>query len=87
MAIKKRQSIPKKLHGDDREVVGFIQGLIDYQNYLIPTGTAIRSYCTTTPPGFLALDGSTYSATTYPDLYAAIGTTTLPTNAGMVIKT
>lgn len=84
---KRRQDIPSKLHMNDREVLGFIQSLIDYQKFLIPTGTAIRSYCTTTPTGFLALDGSTYSATTYPDLYAAIGTTTLPVNAGFIIKT
>lgn len=85
--MKKRQNIPDKLHQNDREIVGFIQDILDYRKYLIPTGTAIRSYCTTTPTGFLALDGSTYSATTYPDLYAAIGTTTLPILAGYVIKT
>lgn len=84
---KRNHNIPVKLHQNDREIVGFIQDLIDYQKYLIPTGTAIRSYCTTTPDGFLALDGSTYSATTYPDLYAAIGTTTLAVNAGFIIKT
>ena len=83
----RNHNIPRKLHQNDREIVGFIQDLIDYQKYLVPTGTAVRSYCTTTPTGFLALDGSTYSATTYPDLYAAIGTTTLPTRAGFIIKT
>lgn len=85
--MKKRQNIPDKLHQNDREIVGFIQDILDYRKFLIPTGTAILSYCTTTPTGFLALDGSTYSATTYPDLYAAIGTTTLPTVSGYIIKT
>lgn len=87
MARKKAPNVPAKLHGDDREIMGFLQYLIDNAKWLVPTGTAVRSYCTTTPAGFLALDGSTYSSSDYPDLYAAIGTTTLPTNAGFVIKT
>ena len=87
MARKKAPNIPNKLHGDDREVVGFLQYLIDNSKALVPTGTAVRSYCTTTPTGFLALTGGTYSATDYPDLYAAIGTTTLPTLANYIIKT
>lgn len=87
MAKQRRPNIPVKLHQDDREIVGFLTTVLNFQKYLIPTGTAIRSYCTTIPDGFLSLDGSTYSATTYPDLYAAIGTTTLPVNAGFIIRT
>lgn len=84
---KKSPNIPDKLHGDDREIVGFLQYLIDYRKSLVPTGCAVRNFATTVPDGFLSCDGSTFSAATYPDLYTALGsTTTLPTLAGYVVK-
>ena len=86
MARRKRPNIPAKLHQDDREIVGFLTALLDYQNYLVPTGVAVRNFALTVPDGFLSCDGSTFSATTYPDLYAALGSTTLPVLAGYVIK-
>ena len=33
---------------------------------------------TSIPTGYLLCDGSTYSSVTYPDLFAVLGTTTLP---------
>ena len=38
------------------------------------------------PSGFLECDGSTFSSTDYPDLYSALGSTTLPNNSGYIIK-
>lgn len=47
--------------------------------YLDDAGTAVPSWVTAcTVPPYLNCDGSTYSAVTYPALFAKIGTTTLP---------
>ena len=86
MARRKRPNIPAKLHMDDREIVGFLTALLDYHLYLVPTGVAVRNFATSVPAGFLSCAGSTFSATTYPDLYAALGSTTLPVLADYVIK-
>lgn len=46
---------------------------------LVPVGTVIFWFGSGTPPyPWLKLDGSTYSSTTYPLLYAHLGSTTLP---------
>ena len=84
---RKRPNIPAKLHQDDREIVGFLTTLLDYQKALVPTGCAVRNFATTVPDGFLSCDGSAFSSATYPDLYAAIGSATLPVLAGYVVKT
>jgi len=90
--------MPRKLHGDDREVVAFLQTLLDYHHQLIQTGMRIKWRSTTAPSGnFLACDGATITNSDYPELvaYAAndpdftVGATTtvLPTDAGFYIKT
>ncbi len=84
---RRRSNVPQKIHQDDREVLGFYQALLDYQRGLVPTGVAIRNHALTVPEGYLECDGSTFSATTYPNLAAALGGTTLPVQAGFVIKT
>ena len=97
MPRKTRPTIPAKLHGDDREVVGFLTTLIDYDTQLIPTGQGIRHFLPTVPEGFLNCDGSAVSRTTYATLFLALGTTygagdgvtsfNLPNASGFVIKT
>ena len=52
----------------------------------MPIGSEIEYAGTTAPTGFLKCDGSTYSQTTYPELYAILGTTTLPNKSGYIIK-
>ena len=44
----------------------------------IPIGTIKYFYGDTIPSGFLECDGSTFSASSYPELYNVLGTTTLP---------
>ena len=97
MARKTRATIPSKLHQDDREVVGFLTTLIDYETSLIPAGQGIRHFLPTVPEGFLLADGSAVSRTTYQTLFQALGTTygagdgvttfNLPNVAGYVVKT
>ena len=97
MTRRQRPNIPRKIHLDDREVLGFYQTILDYQPYLIPTGKGIRHFLSTVPDGFLSCDGSAVSRSTYGNLFAAIGTTygagdgsttfNLPTAAGFVIRT
>ena len=52
----------------------------------MPIGSEIEYAGTTAPTGFLKCDGSTYSQVTYPELYAILGTTTLPNKSGYIIK-
>jgi len=52
----------------------FIQGK-NVGNYLIPPGTILPFAGTTAPNGYLPCDGSAVSRSTYPDLFAALGTT------------
>ena len=97
MPRKTRPTIPAKLHGDDREVVGFLTTLIDYDTQLIPTGQGIRHFLPTVPEGFRNCDGTAVSRTTYATLFQALGTTygagdgvttfNLPNASGFVIKT
>jgi hypothetical protein len=60
-----------------RDFFNFLRDLVQIQ---IPIGGIIASLSDTAPKGFLAM-GSTYSRTLYPQLYAILGTETLPENA------
>ncbi len=44
----------------------------------VPVGTIISYIGTNTPSGWLLCDGSTFSSSTYPELYSVLGSTTLP---------
>lgn len=98
MPLIKHQNIPAKLHRDDREIVAFLQGLLDYAHGLVPTGARIKWKSTEEPPGgYLQCNGQVITNSQYPDLvsYAVndadftVGatTTTLPTDAGFWVKT
>lgn len=98
MTLRKHQNIPTILAEMGRDVVAFLQGLLDYRHSLINTGTRISWKSTATPDGgYLKLDGSVIANASYPALitYAAndstftIGatTTTLPNEANTWIKT
>ena len=52
----------------------------------IPVASEVKFDGTDIPSSFLACDGSTFSATIYPELAEALGGTTLPTNNGYIIK-
>ena len=96
MTRRTRPNIPRKIHLDDREVLGFYQAILDYQPHLVQTGCGIRNFMTTVPQGFLSCDGSAVSRSTYGALFTAIGTTygvgdgsttfNLPTLANFIIK-
>lgn len=52
----------------------------------IPVASEIKFDGANIPSSFLVCDGSTFSATDYPELAEALGGTTLPTNSGYIIK-
>ena len=41
-------------------------------NAIMPVGTRIEGFWRSAPTGFLACDGTSYSRTTYADLYAVV---------------
>lgn len=49
------------------------------QTRAVAPGTITQWGGATAPPGALLCNGATFSASQYPALYAALGTTTLPT--------
>lgn len=51
-----------------------------------PIGTIIAFYNNVAPDGYFACDGSTFSATTYPELHAILGTTILPDLRGEFLR-
>lgn len=93
-----RRPIPVKLHGDDREVLGFLQNIMDYQDVLVPVGGSIKYGSATLPPNghFLTKSGQTVNKSDYPDLwsyaqgdvaYTTTATTvTLPLDAGFIVR-
>jgi hypothetical protein len=95
--LRVRQNIPAKLHGDDRESVGFFQSILDYEKSLLFVGMSIKWGSTLLPSSdFIFKSGQTVSRTDYPLLWqyaandAAYSTTTttvtLPLDAGFIVK-
>lgn len=67
------------------DVGGLAQKLVDIIDFLrspyvvsVDAGDIKPTFARTAPDGWLMLDGSSFNASTYPDLAAAIGTTSLP---------
>lgn len=98
MALRSTQNIPGIFTAMGREVVTFLQSILDYRHQLIQTGMRVKWKSTSAPLGnFLKLDGAVITNTDYPALVAfaandadfVVGatTTTLPTDAGFYVKT
>lgn len=51
-----------------------------------PVGTVITYWGTTAPDGYFACDGSPFSATTYPKLYALLGSAAVPDLRGYFVR-
>lgn len=66
-----------------------LQKIQDYVNLLAqsvnPTGTIIGLESATAPPGYLLANGSTFVASTYPDLNSYLGGNTLPDYRGKTL--
>lgn len=60
-----------------RDFYNFLRDLVQIQ---IPIGGIIASVSASPPKGFLAM-GATYSSTLYPQLYALLGTETIPSES------
>jgi hypothetical protein len=95
MARRVRPNVPAKLHQDDREVLGFLQTLLEYEDTLIPVGGSIK-YVGTPNARFLPKTGQTVTRADYPDLwdyaqtdgaYVTTATSvTIPNDAGYVVR-
>ncbi len=95
MTRRVRPNVPAKLHGDDREVLGFLQAILDYEESLIPVGGSIK-YAGTPNARFLTKTGQTVSKADYPDLwdyaqtdaaYVTTATTvTIPNDVGFIVR-
>lgn len=53
---------------------GNITAQVAYASSFVPTGSSLRFWGTSAPPGFLMEDGSAVSRTTYANLFSVIGT-------------
>lgn len=70
----------KKLSTHNKQLVFTIIFILSFeyvlsQNIAIPAGTVIAYGGSSAPAGWLVCDGSSYNTGTYPDLFAAIGST------------
>lgn len=97
MTRRTRPNVPAQLHDNDREVLGFLQALLDYEAALVPVGGSIK-YGSATMPGanFLPKSGQTVLKADYPALwdyaqndgaYATSATSvTIPADAGYIVR-
>lgn len=97
MALRKHQNIPDAFTVLGRDVVSFLQGLLDQEPSLLGVGMGVRWTASAVPSTkFLALNGATVAKSDYPDLwtyaqgdvnYTTTPTTvTLPTVANFIVK-
>lgn len=70
-----------------QNLIGRVASLESWQRNarVVAAGTITRWGGASAPPGALHCDGSTFSATTYPALAQALGSTTLPNISGTPI--
>ena len=90
-----RARIPDEFVGLGKDVVDWLQGVLDSQLHGVPTGGRIDWYNATAPQGFLKLSGQTLSLPAYQaladsnqsDITVVAGVSiTLPTIANKAIK-
>lgn len=90
-----RARIPDAFVGFGKDVVDWLQGLLDAQHHGVPTGGRIDWYNATAPEGFLKLSGQTLGLPAYQaladsaqsDITVVTGVSiTLPTIANKAIK-
>lgn len=97
MPRRTRPNIPVKLHGNDREVLGFLQTLLDYSESIIQVGMSVKWGSTSLPNSdYLFKTGQVVNKSDFPELWgyaqndAAYTTTTttvtIPVDAGFVVK-
>lgn len=97
MALRKHQNIPDAFAALGRDVVSFLQGLLDQEPSLLGVGMGIRWTASAVPSSkFLFLNGATVNKSDYDQLwtyaqgdpaYSTTATTiTLPTVANFIVK-
>lgn len=97
MSLRKHANIPDAFAALGRDVVQFLQDLLDREHSLIGVGMAVRWTASAVPSTkYLSLNGATVAKSDYPDLwtyaqgdgvYSTTSTTvTLPTVANFIVK-
>jgi hypothetical protein len=97
MTRRSRPNVPAQLHDNDREVLGFLQALLDYENALVPIGGSIKYGNATMPnANFLPKSGQIVQRVDYPALWdyaqgdgAYVTTSTsvmIPADAGFIVR-
>ena len=97
MAQRKHQNIPPQFTSMGRDVVTFLQTLLDYEHSLVQVGMGIRWTATNVPSAkYLKLNGAVVLRADYDQLwthaqgdsaYTTTATTiTLPTVANFIVK-
>lgn len=92
---QQKQRIPDAFVGLGKDVVDWLQGILDAQLHGVPTGGRIDWYGSTAPEGFLLLTGQTLALPAYQaladsgqsDITVVDGVSiTLPTRSNSAIK-
>ena len=95
MAAQQKQRIPDAFVSLGKDVVDWLQGILDAQHHGVPTGGRIDWYGSTAPEGFLLLTGQTLALPAYQaladsgqsDITVVDGVSiTLPTRSNSAIK-
>lgn len=97
MTRRTRPNVPAQLHNNDRETVGFLQALLDYEAALVPVGGSVKYGSATMPStSFLPKSGQTVLKADYPNLwdyaqgdgaYVTTATSvTIPADAGFIVR-
>ena len=92
---QQKQRIPDAFVSLGKDVVDWLQGILDAQHHGVPTGGRIDWYGSTAPEGFLLLTGQTLALPAYQtladsgqsDITVVTGVSiTLPTRSNSAIK-
>lgn len=65
MTVQQKQRIPDAFVSLGKDVVDWLQGILDAQHHGVPTGGRINWYGSTAPEGYLLMTGQTLALPAY----------------------
>ena len=85
--VERDSDIELKFDQHDSDIAYLYQHTVNsVGNTGFPVGSIVQFATTTMPVGFTVCDGSTFNATTYPDLFQVLGSNVLPDLRGQFIR-